>query len=258
VIDLSLPANLPEFPLSAQQLARESTERWVYDNLYCVNCGRRDLERLRAGTPFRDFECGHCDEPFELKSTGGQLRASIPAGGYDRSLEAFRQGRVPSFLLLSYSSADRRVTDLLAVNRALISQMALRRRERPLGRPGRENYYLSSLDLSRVPECARVPIVRHGFERPIRFVRQSWDRFAFVRKPAEPEDRDWIRDILSCIARLPGREFTLGELYGFEPELAALYPNNRHIRDKVRQKLQVLCRKGVLRRIVSGVYESVL
>jgi len=258
VIDLSLPASPLELSRSASQQARESTERWVNDNLYCVNCGRRDLERLQAGTPFRDFECGHCDEPFELKSTAGQLRDSIPAGGYDRSVRAFKEGRVPSFLLLSYSPADNRVTDLLAVNRALISQMALRRRERPLGRPGRENYYMSSLDFSRVPECARVPVVRHGFERPARFVRQSWDRFAFVRRPAEPEDRDWIRDILSCIARLPGRECTLGELYEFEPELAALYPNNRHIRDKVRQKLQVLCRKGVLRRVVSGVYESVL
>jgi type II restriction enzyme len=258
VIDLALPATPPNITRSASQRARESTERWVYENLYCVNCGRRELERLRAGTPFRDFECGHCDEPFELKSTAGRLRGTVPAGGYERSLMAFREGRVPSFLLLCYSPADRLVTDLLAVNRTLISPMALRRRERPLGQPGRERYYMSTLDLSRIPSCARVPVVRHGFERPSRFVRQSWDRFAFVRGPAGAEDRDWIRDILSCIARLPGREFTLRELYDFEPELAALYPNNRHIRDKVRQKLQVLCRKGVLRRVVNGVYESIL
>ena len=258
MIDLALPATPPELARSTSQQTREATERWVDDNLYCVNCGRRQLERLRAGTPFRDFECGSCSEPFELKSATRLLSGPIPAGGYDRSLEAFREGRVPSFLLLSYSPATRKVTDLLAVNRVLISPMALRRRERPLARPGREKYYLSSIDLSRVPDCARVPIVRHGFERPARFVRQSWDRFAFVRKPAEPEDRDWIRDVLSCIARLPGREFALRELYDFEPELAALYPNNRHIRDKVRQKLQVLCRKGVLRRVVAGVYESLL
>ena len=39
MIDLALPANRPELARSTSQQTREATERWVDDNLYCVNCG---------------------------------------------------------------------------------------------------------------------------------------------------------------------------------------------------------------------------
>ena len=41
-------------------------------------------------------------------------------------------------------------------------------------------------------------------------------------------------------------EFTLAEVYAFEPRLAAIYPDNRNVRPKIRQQLQVLRDHGWL------------
>jgi Dam-replacing HTH domain len=41
-------------------------------------------------------------------------------------------------------------------------------------------------------------------------------------------------------------EFSNEDVYAFERELEALHPGNRHIRDKIRQQLQVLRDRGLL------------
>jgi type II restriction enzyme len=35
-------------------------------------------------------------------------------------------------------------------------------------------------------------------------------------------------------------EFTLQDVYAFAAQLQTLHPDNRHVRDKIRQQLQVL------------------
>ena len=47
--------------------------------------------------------------------------------------------------------------------------------------------------------------------------------------------------------------FTNADIYAFERELAALHPDNRHIRDKIRQQLQVLRDTGFLVQPERGV-----
>jgi type II restriction enzyme len=41
-------------------------------------------------------------------------------------------------------------------------------------------------------------------------------------------------------------EFDLSDVYAFEDELRVLYPNNNHIKQKIRQQLQVLRNQGYL------------
>ena len=49
--------------------------------------------------------------------------------------------------------------------------------------------------------------------------------------------------------------FTLKEVYEFEGELGELHPENRNVRPKLRQQLQVLVSRGIVRRVRAGVYE---
>jgi type II restriction enzyme len=58
----------------------------------------------------------------------------------------------------------------------------------------------------------------------------------------------WREDVLTIVQRewKPGGFFTLDDMYRFEPELAKKYPLNRHVRDKIRQQLQVLRDEGQL------------
>ena len=49
--------------------------------------------------------------------------------------------------------------------------------------------------------------------------------------------------------------FTLKEVYSFETHFKKVYPNNYHIKDKIRQVLQHLRDKGIVSCISRGVYQ---
>jgi type II restriction enzyme len=51
--------------------------------------------------------------------------------------------------------------------------------------------------------------------------------------------------------------FTIEEMYRFEDELRTNYPSNRHIKEKMRQQLQVLRDKGYLEFVGRGSYRLV-
>ena len=56
----------------------------------------------------------------------------------------------------------------------------------------------------------------------------------------------WLKNIYNII---PDYEFTTQQIYQYEPELAKLYPNNKNIRPKIRQQLQVLRDMGVIKHL---------
>jgi hypothetical protein len=51
-----------------------------------------------------------------------------------------------------------------------------------------------------------------------------------------------------------GTTFSNSDIYAYERELEALHPDNRHIRDKIRQQLQVLRDTGFLMQPERGVW----
>ena len=53
------------------------------------------------------------------------------------------------------------------------------------------------------------------------------------------------------------KEFTTAEAYGFAPELEKLHPDNRHVKDKIRQQLQVLRDMGLLVHVGRGIWRLV-
>ena len=61
-------------------------------------------------------------------------------------------------------------------------------------------------------------------------------------------------DVLNAIRRLGKTEFTTAAAYAFERELEKLHPNNRHVRDKIRQQLQVLRDTGLLLHVERGCW----
>ena len=52
----------------------------------------------------------------------------------------------------------------------------------------------------------------------------------------------------------PSESFTTAEVYAFERELEKLHPDNRHVRDKIRQQLQVLRDLGLLLHVERGIW----
>ena len=66
--------------------------------------------------------------------------------------------------------------------------------------------------------------------------------------------RGWTLDVLNAIRRLGKTEFSTTDAYAFTRELEKLHPDNRHVRDKIRQQLQVLRDAGLLQHIERGLW----
>jgi type II restriction enzyme len=64
----------------------------------------------------------------------------------------------------------------------------------------------------------------------------------------------WTRDVLVIVDSLNKAKFSLSEVYESEEELAKMHPANRHVREKIRQQLQVLRDVGILEFLGRGQY----
>jgi len=53
------------------------------------------------------------------------------------------------------------------------------------------------------------------------------------------------------------KEFVLPDVYAFAAQLQELHPDNRHVRGKIRQQLQVLRDLGLMEFLGRGRYHSV-
>ena len=82
-------------------------------------------------------------------------------------------------------------------------------------------------------------MVANGSSVPEQKVREEFSR---IRKLADvpPAVRGWTLDVLAAVRKLSKARFSLQELYELEPDLRTLHPNDRNVRPKIRQQLQVL------------------
>jgi type II restriction enzyme len=238
---------------SRSQIARVASQAWIKRELPCLKCSSAPLSATAENTKSRDFVCGKCHEPYELKSKDGHFTRWVLNGEYSTLLETIRSGRTPNLLLLEYDRSQLSVIRLQAIHRSLLSPLAIKRRK-PLSESARRaGWQGCNIDLSIVPAVARIPIVWNGRILPWSGVVGAWSRFDFMVR-VRPESRGWLRDVLSCIQTLPDTTFTLRDLYQFEGTLAQQHTGNQNIRPKIRQQLQVLTAKGALRRVRPGVY----
>ena len=68
------------------------------------------------------------------------------------------------------------------------------------------------------------------------------------------EARGWLIEVMNCVDSIGKQEFQLDDVYAFESTLSQINPNNRHVKQKIRQQLQVLRDRGYLDFIGRGYY----
>ena len=71
------------------------------------------------------------------------------------------------------------------------------------------------------------------------------------------DSKSWLLDIIRCIEKLDKPEFDLADMYAYERELSRLHPENKHVKDKIRQHLQILRDKGHLDFVGRGKYKVI-
>lgn len=238
---------------SPAQRARVVTEAWVEENMYCPACECDALDKTRRGRELVDFECGDCDEGFQLKSTKRAFGRRVLDSAWRPMSTAVEVGEAPGFFFLQYAPDAWQVSRFFVVPGHFVTPIVLERR-RPLKPSARRAGWVGcNILLERIADAARIPVVDAPTIFPVDDVRERWRRFAFV-KDAQPEGRGWIGDVLECVQRLGKETFSLSEVYDFEEELRHRHPRNRNVRPKIRQQLQVLRDHGILEFLGRGRY----
>jgi type II restriction enzyme len=230
---------------SGSQKARNVTEAWGADNFYCPNCSSQKLDWLKRNTKANDYRCPNCEFWFQLKSQQARIGNSITDGAYGAMMEAIKNDRTPNFFFMQYELATWSVKNLLLVPHFAFPPSAIIERK-PLSPTARRAGWIGcNIALNRIPIEARISLVT---EKQIVSEKEVREKFKKVKplKEISVSQRGWTLDVLNIVRRLGKPEFTNEEVYAFASELEKLYPDNRHVRDKIRQQLQVLRDTGFL------------
>lgn len=252
-MDLQLPTSKLRLYKSASQQARVSTEPWAEANLYCPVCDSCRIHSLRANTPAHDFKCPRCESWFQLKSKSSSFGRRVQDGAYDAMKRSILQGRTPNLFLLEYERPAFVVNGLTLIPHFAFSISLLEKRKPLSPSAERHDWVGCNFLLDRIPLDARIPVIYQGRVVSPSKVRASYRRL----KPLEKltiEKRGWTLDVLNVVRSLRKEEFVLSDVYDHADQLAELHLQNHHVRDKIRQQLQVLRDLGLLQFLSAGSY----
>ena len=76
----------------------------------------------------------------------------------------------------------------------------------------------------------------------------------FILRDQNLEARGWLLEVMKCVEAIGKQEFVVDDVYAFESHLNVIYPNNMHVKQKIRQQLQVLRDRRYLDFVSRGQY----
>jgi len=238
---------------AASQNARVWTESWIKNTMYCPNCGAQRIRQLANNNPGADFECETCSEEYELKSQKTKFSGKVVDGAYGSMSERLTTNKNPNLILLNYDLARLTVTNLIVVPKHFFTLNLIERRK-PLAATARRAGWIGCNILVRdLPQSAKISVLRDEVQMPKELVLQEWRRTLFLRDESLSA-RGWLIEVMKCVEAIGARDFSLGDVYKFEDRLARLYPENMHVKQKIRQQLQVLRDGGFLEFLGQGRY----
>lgn len=229
------------------------TEHWVQTNAFCPKCGDV-ITRYQNNKPVADFFCSRCEEDYELKSKNGPIGQKIIDGAYQAMIGRLNGNQNPSFFFMSYDRATETVSDLLVIPKHFFVPSIIEKRK-PLAPTARRAGWVGcNILLNSIPSAGKIFLVRNRNIEPKEKVLAEWKKTLFLGKSKDVSAKGWLLDVMRCVDKISKNEFTLQDVYAFENELSHIYPGNKHIREKIRQQLQVLRDQGYLDFVARGLY----
>ena len=229
---------------SRSQIVRRISETWAGANLYCMACKCENVQQTPCNTEAVDFICKRCFAPYQLKAQRTWNERRIPDAGYDAMIRSLRSDSVPNLVVMQYLD-NWTVQNMIVVPSFFFSLAAVQKRK-PLGQSARRAGWVGcNILLSEIAEDGKIRVISHGVPAPAQKVREE---YANVR-PLEAigaKVRGWTLDVLRMIRQIGKLRFSLEDVYAYEKDLSAVYPQNRNVRPKIRQQLQVLRDIGFL------------
>lgn len=238
---------------SASQQIRVLSESWVEHSVYCPACGN-PLASTENNRKACDFLCKACPEEFELKSKGGKIGGKVVDGAYETLMARVQENNNPNLYLLHYNRADYRIENFLVVPHRFFTPSIIEKRKPLASTARRAGWVGCNIVVGGIPTAGKIYYIRNTTIVAKEKVMQAWNNTLFLEGVLSSESRGWLLDTMACIDRIGEGEFTLKDIYQFESQLSKKYPANRHIKDKLRQQLQLLRDKGYLEFVGRGSY----
>lgn len=239
---------------SNSQKTRVITEKWVENNLFCPCCGNAHISHFENNRPVADFYCQNCLEEYELKSKKTPISSKIAGGAYDKMIERIKSSNNPNFFFMEYDKNDLKIKNLILIPKYFFVPDIVEKRKPLADTAKRAGWVGCNIVLKHVPVEGRIYIIKDGVEHSVDKILTNVKKINFMEQ-YKIDARGWMLDILNCV-NMMGEEFRLNQIYQFVPALALKHPENQHIRDKIRQQLQVLRDKGIIEFHGRGHYKK--
>lgn len=253
-MDLSFRLNLAMNYNNPAQRIRVLTEDWVQQNGYCPNCGHEKIKRYKSNIPVADFYCENCGEDYELKSKLLSFNNRIVDGAYRTMMERLRSTKNPNFLFLNYNNYIDSVVQFLTIPKHFFTPRMIERRNPLASTARRAGWVGCDILINSIPQTGKIFIVRNQKIEPKKKVLIEWQKTLFLKYEKGTSAKGWLLDTMRCIEKIGNKEFTLDDVYLYQNELNRLHPENKHVKDKIRQQLQVLRDKRYLSFVAPGHY----
>lgn len=239
------------------QKIRVLTEDWVDRQIYCPNCGHLNIDKYKNNKPVADFFCSNCHEDYELKSKKDSVGTKIVDGAYRTMIERLQSTKNPNFFLLNYDLNDFSVINFLVIPKHFFIPEIIEKRK-PLSETARRaNWVGCNILLQSIPQAGKIFFIKNRLIESNEQVTSNWQKTLFLREEKEVSAKGWLLDVMNCVEKIGSKEFTLDEVYGFESLLSKKHSNNKHIKDKIRQQLQILRDNGYLYFLSRGKYKII-
>lgn len=256
--DLAFDASRADAYNSPSQKIRILSEFWVSKSMYCPSCGQASVTPCKNNSPVADFYCEKCSEEYELKSQKHTLGRKIVDGAYATMMGRLKESNNPNLLLLNYNYLSLSVINLIIIPKHFFTPDVIEIRK-PLALSARRAGWVGcNIVLESIPHSGRIFLVRNQIVQPKTDVIELWKRTLFLRDQVATSAKGWLLSVMKCVEDIGTKRFSLSDVYKFEDRLRRMYPNNNHIKEKIRQQLQILRDNGYLRFVSNGIYETIL
>lgn len=255
-MNLQMDGKSAEQYTSNSQKIRVITEAWVNNNMFCPHCGNQYVSCFENNRPVADFFCPSCTEEYELKSKGASISKKVNDGAYNTMIERITSINNPNFFFMHYNKSNLKVENFVMVPKYFFSPEIIEKRKPLADTARRAGWVGCNILLNRVPNEGRIFIVQNGKEVSVEKIIEKVHRTEFLRG-SKLDARGWTLDVLNCVNMLDGETFTLEQMYRFEEVLANKHPDNHHVKDKIRQQLQMLRNNGIIEFTGRGHYRKV-
>lgn len=252
-MQLNLNTNLATQYHSQSQIIRILTEDWVKNQIFCPNCGN-SISEYPNNKPVGDFFCSKCAEDYELKSKKDSITQKVVDGAYETMISRLQSSTNPNFFFLNYNLNSYEIINFFVIPKHFFVPEIIEKRK-PLSHHARRAGWVGcNILLSDIPESGKIFYVKNKRIENRDIILENWQKTLFLRESRDVKLRGWILDIMNCIDRLNKKDFSLDEIYSFEEFLRRKHPENKHVKDKIRQQLQLLRDKGFIEFLGNGNY----